>query len=236
MSRRRTTRHPEPPRAARTCEACHQNPAATGWGICRGCHDATDSRFRDLGGPWLVELGITLTGRSRIGPGTVGGRSAETGLPLSERASREMSSLRALLVSWCLLLRDEATAPLPADSIPAMAAHCRRWLPWLARHPAAGELVGDFRRQWCAVEAAVDLPRETRVTAGPCPQPDCGGEVQAIFPVDEWRPPACRCRACGSEWDSTQWGRLGERMGRVAMDQAAARRLLGAVFDIQAGT
>lgn len=235
MSRRRTTRHPSPLRAARPCEACHDEPAVAGWGICRGCRAATDARLRDLGGPWLVELGITLTGRSRIGPGTVGGRSAETRLPLSERASQEMASLRALLVSWCLLLRDEAGATIPADSIPAMATHCRCWLDWLAKHPAVGEMVDELRQQWRAVETAIDLPRETRAAVGPCPQPDCLGAVVAIFPVDEWRPPVCRCRECGAQWDTTQWRHLGQRMER-GIDEEAARRMLARVFDFEAMT
>ena len=84
MSRRRTTRTPRPTPAARVCETPRcDNPAADGWGICRGCYSATAGRLSDLGGPWLVELGITLTGRSQIGPESVGGRSAETALPLS---------------------------------------------------------------------------------------------------------------------------------------------------------
>ena len=235
MSRRRTSRHPEPAPGARVCETPRCDyPAADGWGICRGCYSATASRLTDLGGPWLVELSITLTGRSHVGPESVGGRSAEAALPLSVRASREMASLRALLVSWCLLLHDEAEAPIPADSIPAMAAHCRAWLDWLAKHPAVGEMVDEMRHQWCAVERAIDLPAEARIFAGLCPVTDCPGEVWAIIPIDEWQAPMCRCRECGSSWDTTQWDRLGRLMGR-AMNEAAARRLAAAVLDQRPG-
>ncbi len=231
MSRRRTTRTPRPTPAARVCETPRcDNPAADGWGICRGCYSATAGRLSDLGGPWLVELGITLTGRSQIGPESVGGRSAETALPLSVTASREMASLRALLVSWCLLLRDEAGAPIPADSIPAMAEHCRNWLDWLAKHPAVGEMVDEMRQQWRSVERAIDLPAESRVFAGPCPVEDCPGEVWAIFPIDEWKPPVCRCRDCGARWNTTQWDRLGRLMGRQ-MNEGSARRFAAVVLD-----
>jgi len=213
------------------CEAPRcEHPAVDGWAICLGCYKSTASRLSDLGGHWLVELGITLTGRSQIGPQSVGGRSAEHALPLSEAASREMDSLRALLVSWSLLLRDEAGAPMPADSIPAMAENALSWLGWLAKHPAAGEMVAEMRLQWRAVEQVIDLPQSSRVFAGLCPDDTCPGEVWAIFPIDEWKPPVCRCRVCGAQWDTTQWDRLGRLMGRK-MDSTAAARLAAAILD-----
>ena len=55
------------------------------------------------------------------------------------------------------------------------------------------------------------------------------------FPVDEWRPPTCRCRECGAQWDTTQWRHLGQRMER-GIDEEAARRMLARVFDFEAMT
>ena len=224
---------------SRECEAGCGRPVAKGWGICRGCHRRTAMHLSDLAEDLTAELELTLTGQSRIGPDRVGGRSSTVRLPFDERASSVLTDVHAKLVGWCLLLRDEAGAGLPADSIHSMALHLLGWLDWLAKHQAVSEFVGEVAEVVGDIERAVDLPPVTsRVFVGACPEsPDkapCPGELWARFPRDEANRPTITCTCCDAAYEPQQWARLGERVIRVKRDARAAERLLHALFGIGA--
>ena len=224
----------------RECENGCGRPAAKGWGICRGCHRRTAMHLSDLAEDLTAELELTLTGQSRMGPDRVGRRSSVTALPFDVRASAVLTDVHAKLVGWCLLLRDEAGAGLPADSIHAMSLHLLGWLDWLAKHPAVDEFVAEVDESVGAIERAIDLPPVTsRVFVGPCPDATeghepCPGELWARFPRDEANRPTISCTCCDAEYTADQWARLGERVLHVKRDEAARIRLVHAIFGIGA--
>ena len=202
----------------RTCTRCLDRPAADGLGWCRGCRHRIDRDLGDL--PALaVDLADTM---ARVSGARTGDhrRSADTPLPYAERAAEALHGMRAYLVAWCRLLYEEVAAPLPADTITAMAVHLMRWLAELDRHPASGEFAGELREVYASAAVAIDLPRDrTRVFVGPCPTTcedgrPCPGEVWAHFPVGEEVRPECRCRVCESTWPPESWASLGRRLGK----------------------
>ena len=206
-----------------TCSRCHDRPAATGIEWCRGCRRRIDQDLGDL--PALADdLADTM---ARLTAAKTGQRpGGEKPLPYSERAAEALHALRGFLVSWCRLLADEQGANLPADTIGAMTGYLQRWLPWLAKHPAAGELADELRDVYATATVAVDLPNHRRVFVGPCPtrteQGQCPGELWAFFPLDEGKRPTCKCQAprglndlvCGLEWLPESWASLGRTIGR----------------------
>lgn len=162
-------------------------------------------------------------------------------LPYDERASAVLVDVRARLVGWCLLLRDEASAPLPADRIAAMCVHLIRWLDVLAKHDAVGEFVDEVGNCVSAIEHAIDLPPiRARLHVGRCPgvvdaptedaTPEpCPGDMWARFPQDETVPPLIACDHCAEAAEPEHWQRLGDRMGRRDRDEQAMQRLRRAI-------
>ena len=133
----------------------------------------------DIAGDLTAEMETTLTGQGRTGPDRVGSRSSVIPLPFDPQASAVVTDVHAKLVGWCLLLRDEAGADLPADTVQAMASHALGWLDWLAKHPAVEELVAEVAEM---VRMAVPAP------AGVSPR------------SSSWRTATTsRPRACGGE-------------------------------------
>lgn len=240
MSKRRPPRMADPTpdhRPTRTCEACHDRPAARGWGICRGCHRRTAMHLSDLAEDLTAELEVTLTGQGRTGPARHGSRTTTTPLPFDVRASAVMVDIHARMASWCLLVRDEASARLPEDTIHDMAGHLLGWLDWLAKHEAVGEFVTEVASLVRQAYRAIDLPpTRSQVFVGPCPEVDeepCPGELWANFPRDESQRPGISCTCCGMAWEPEQWSRLGERVDS-RMNRDSAGRLLNAIVGIGA--
>ena len=211
---------------------CCERPRETGRTVCRDCTRTTKRKLTDLGGYLAAELEVTLmrTDRTITNPhGRTIGR--EQPLPFSERASRVVEDVHATLVSWCMLIADEAGATLPADQTPALTQHVVAWLPWLVKHDAGDELVHDVARLHRAAVDAVDLPPEaSRVFVGQCLGVDCPGELWAHFPRATDERPVIRCPECGDSYDPDSWRRLGERIQGRQMNQDAARRLAEAII------
>lgn len=211
---------------------CCERPRETGRTVCRDCQRTTKRKLHDLGGYLHAELEVTLmrADRTTTSPHgkTVG---KEQPLPFSERASRVVEAIHATLASWCMLIADEAGAPLPADATPALVEHLTAWMGWLVKHDAGDELVHDVARLHRDALEAVDLPPEaSRVFVGQCVGLDCPGELWAHFPRATDERPAIRCGACGEAYDPDSWRRLGERIQGRQMNQDAARRLAEAII------
>jgi hypothetical protein len=217
----------------RTCAACDE-PVREGMMICRGCTRRTRRNLADQEAN-RQELLTTLARDTHMTAPNNGGRSAERPLPIDPRAGDLLAEQRALLVAWCRLLHDEHHAPLPADTIAAMACHIENWLDRLALHPAAGELVTELRDLEHRILKVIDYPDErARIPVGPCiveldDGSPCPGEVEARFPQDKTKPPLMRCRYCNTEWDTIQWPRVGQKILR-RMNRAAIHPLAGQDF------
>ena len=211
---------------------CCERPRETGRTICRDCTRTTKRKLTDLGGYLHAELEVTLMRADRTITNPHGRTiGKEQPLPFSERASRVVEDAHATLVSWCMLIADEAGATLPADQTPALVQHVVAWLPWLVKHDAGDDLVHDVARLHRSALDAVDLPPEaSRVFVGQCLGVDCPGELWAHFPRATDERPVIRCGACGEAYDPDSWRRLGEHIHGRKMNQEAAQRLAEAII------
>jgi hypothetical protein len=217
----------------RTCTACPE-PVHDQFIICKGCTRRTRAKLADQEAN-RQELLVALARDTRMTAPNDGGRSAEVPLPIDPRAGDLLHDQRAVLVGWCRLLADDLGAPLPADTVPAMASHIEAWLDRLALHDAAGELVTELRDLEQRILRVIDYPDErARIPVGPCiveldDGSPCPGEVEARFPQDKTKPPLMRCRYCNTEWDTIQWPRVGQKILR-RMNRAAIHPLAGQNF------
>lgn len=201
----------------RTCAACPE-PVQDQFQICKGCVRRTRNKLADQEN-LRQELLTALARDTRMTAPNDGGRSAEHPLPYDPRAGDLLAHQRAVLTAWCRLLADDLGAPLPADTVAAMACHIEAWLDRIALHEAAGDLVAEIRDLEHRVMRLLDYPDWRKFTVGRCIETDaageaCPGEVQALLPTDESKRPVMRCRACGTEWHTEQWLRVGQLITR----------------------
>lgn len=145
--------------------------AIDGLHVCRGCRARMLRQLQQLGplDRVLAELAATTAA------GQAGSRSAETRLPMNDRAAEHRRTIRTVLGSWCELVAEErgmeppvlSAAPRTADiryewtsrgvqavsgalsAVDHLAMWLQRHLDWLCAHPAvddwASEL-GDLHR------------------------------------------------------------------------------------------
>lgn len=213
------------------CAAC-ENPVHDHFVICSRCQSQTLYSLGDQEAH-RAELETVLAKQTRYQPQSDGGRSADPALGWSQIGDQWLDDVdldqhpvtygkaaadclhaqRGLLVAWCRLLADDMQAPLPADTVSAMALHLIRWLPVLAKHEAGGELVAEIRALVARIYRVIDAPSErSRIHVGPCPNDDCPGQVMAVFPADPERESSMFCQACGSAWRPEQWHNVGPKI------------------------
>jgi hypothetical protein len=104
-------------------------------------------------------------------PGTL----RPTPSPYHGGASRAAHELKAALVTWALIIRNDTGAELPGDTLAAVAAWLRPRVGWLRYHEAGGEAVDGICDAVAAARRCVDRPAE-KLYAGPC---DCGVDLYA---------------------------------------------------------
>lgn len=167
--------------------------------ICPACADTLAQALGDV--PWLDEqLDISATRAKGIDYRTLGNsgkgakKPSERPLPGNRAASEAQSHLRAILVSWSLLLADEHDGRdnLPADNLPAIS----RWLMWridyLARHDVGQEAHDEITAAVNRCRRVIDR-RPDRWYAGPCNE--CDADVYANTKNGD-----CACE-CGAVYD-----------------------------------
>ena len=124
------------------CPGCMPRMAGSDSLTCDRDWTMTVGGLREL--PELYADLLTPTRASGPGPKVDVSREPRLGLQDEPRQARE--AIRAGLVAWCRILEDDYRLSLPADTIPAMAAHVRRHTPNLLRnHEHADQLCHDVR-------------------------------------------------------------------------------------------
>lgn len=136
-------------------------------------------------------------------------------LPPARAAADALQAQRALLITWCKKLHDDAGGEWPErPRIGYMADHLRANLRHLHGHPDAPQLVRSLKALAAQVTKAIDIPSApARIRVGPCPEDGCSGTIEGTFPHDQ--PPMMGCTGCDMEWNTTQWTRLGARIDAV---------------------
>lgn len=172
---------------------------STGDGM-RLCYDHYDETATALltAGDWAAVVDETLTRQDAQGQSSKVSGSREKPLPFHAGASETLTHLKAVLISWTLLVHEEKPAPLDCkDEIESLGAYLHSHMDWLRKHPAANDLHAEATDAIRRCERAVDRA-EQRVFAGMCPT--CAEPVYA-------KPGAVmvRCKVCLEEWDATEW-------------------------------
>ena len=172
------------------CVATHDDPTETapGLAVCRWHRDRADIDLRDL--PDIRTALLLPTQRRNTGP------SEETPQPISDARRQARSAIRAVLVSWVLVLVEADRARIPEGLGDTQDAWCsdtvRRHLDWLLRGEHADQLCHDLEQAgtWRGI-AEPDPPRLTVAC-------ECGDRVR----VDPDQ--IMRCRTCGA-WGVLSW-------------------------------
>lgn len=144
--------------------------------------------------------------------------SAEVPLPVPDGIAELRSQIRHDLAWWVAhhamegSRRSSAPGPDPAELAAWLAVH----RDWAAAQDWAGNYVAVLTELRALARRLIDLPRAPRVPVASCPEHGCDGVLwSAIREEHDPRPSMVQCNTCGAEWDSTQWMRLGMRIGRA---------------------
>lgn len=144
---------------------------------------------------------------------------------MSPAAAEVRSAIRTVLASWAGLVAEERHLEPPARDIPALARFLCQHVKWLARHPAAGELVDEIRELTRNARSIAYPNSVRRVTLGCCP--DCEGELVALIrPRDDFLPSEIVCTTSPSHtWPVTCWTTLARQI-RGSQAQGSKEKVL----------
>lgn len=144
--------------------------------------------------------------------------SAEVPLPVPDSLAELRSQIRHDLAFWAACHARDGGTRMPATGEPAqLAAWLAIYRDWAAAQNWAGVYVNVLQELRASARRLIDLPRAPRVPVAPCPEHGCDGTLwSAIREEYDPRPSKVECNTCDAEWDSTQWMRLGIRLGRAS--------------------
>lgn len=145
-----------------------------------------------------------------------GGTKTDAPEPAPDPVAELRSQIRHDLAYWVTEHIEHGNPIAPErDAHPAiLTAWLAIRLDWAAAQPWAGTYANVLGELLARGRRLIDLPTTPRMSAGICPEHGCGGTLwSTIHPP---RLPVIRCEDCGTEWDSTQWIPLRERLGRAS--------------------
>jgi hypothetical protein len=146
--------------------------------------------------------------------------SAEAPLPVPDGIAELRSQIRHDLAYWvgCHARTARSAQAPPSGSEPAqLAAWLATYTDWAAAQDWAGLYVNVLSELRAKARRLIDLPRTPQIPVGQCPEHGCDGVLwSAIREEHDARPSLVQCNADEEhQWDSTQWMRLGVRLGRA---------------------
>ncbi|MBK9156652.1 MAG: hypothetical protein IPM11_00710 [Micropruina sp.] len=193
-----------------TCPICgaEQRDHLVCW-LCVGRHRRALSQISDLWGHLIEAVRRDTNLNVRVGVKSVG---SEKPLFFAEQAARLRDEAQSALVGWVRITCEDQGIDPPADTIPAICGFLQAQAGWWRKHEAVTECVAEVASIAHRIEAIIN-PGEGRVPVGRCIHVEgdvsCPGEMQAHLPRDERAPAFIRCDTCTTEWDTTQWARIG---------------------------
>jgi hypothetical protein len=215
------------------CRGCL--PRRVAWDaaqVCRSCAESARAWLREL--PDIHDDLLTPPKRR---PGQRVSGSSEPPQALSDVARRAREAIRAVLVSWCMVLREDRDVSFPRDDIPAIADHIDKHLSWLLESEHADQLLHDLHGIVTEGRCQAYPFRPDRLYIGDCPieieHPDgtlaaCGTALRAR--ADER---LVTCLGCGTfaavEWWQTQLGAFGNDLATGAVASAYLSGIHGRV-------
>lgn len=208
MSKRRPAMKSESV-SAKTCPRCSHRDDQ-GW-LCHDCTNflrttllAIRSDWPDLMDAYTRSKGIPLDSEGH-------GTALHSPLPFDERAAEVSRYIRAVLVSWVMVIVEDFGSTCPPDRIGAMIDHLVAWLPTIRKQVWALEMCdqADDLRAWLL--GALQQGEGRLVTLQRASCPECGGPLTARVGLDWSRNPMIRCRGredCNREWGADAWDEL----------------------------
>lgn len=180
--------------------------------LCAACRDCLEHDLRNL--PALYSDCDRKTDPDVVRVIRKTPRKSAATDSISPAAAEIRSTIRTVLASWAGLVAEERGLEPPARDIPALAQFLCRHAAWLARHPAAGDMVDEVR-ELTRTAHTIAYPNKTRqVHIGSCPDGDCDGELVAyIRPHGDVLPSEIICtNSPGHSWPVTWWAKLARQI------------------------
>lgn len=177
------------------CPGCLPAIATTGLQVCAWHERRVRDGLRDLPGLW-ADLGDPRTStRPRSGSS---GEPPGSPMLISDNRRAARSAIRALLVSWCLVLADDYALTTPPDTIRGMAHHVAVQAGRLLASEHADQLTHDVET---ATREAWRLARPGARGGVTVACPSCGHRVRLRPDADQ----DVRCPECGEHGDIRWW-------------------------------
>ena len=141
--------------------------------------------------------------------------SGSPGIRLNEEVMATRADMRLVLASWSDLVAETRAVPPPDRTVPAMARFLAGQLPWLAEHPAAGDVADEVAVLTRSASTAGRPSPWHRIRLGDCVVPECPGRLVALVrDRDGAVPSAITCdTSAGHTWPPQLWHTLGGRAG-----------------------
>lgn len=158
-----------------TCRLCGR-PSGDDAYTCTTCADTATTALRRVTDGLADELDDRIA-KQATRPNGPRARNADTPLPIDLRASDARTHLRTTLVGWVRAIHDDGTTtPLPADTLPAMAAWLIPVIGWLRHRDYGSDAIEEITAAVQHAVRAVDvhIPLDY---SGQCPH--CGRPVYA---------------------------------------------------------
>lgn len=218
--------------STRTCPTCETRPLPETHTVCRDCVHTLRNQLHDLR-TLMRALDDALAGQLKFGQ-KVGGKSANTPLPVNLRAAEAAYIARTTILTWTDHIahaRGEATP----DTWPTIERFLDIRAGWLATQTDGPTAIDEIQHALHTARRAVDRPAD-RHYAGPCTNTtldtdglttDCDGELYAAT-----NRTTVTCPRCHTEYEVAtrrEW-LLNEAWDAIATGPDITRALAGEAF------
>lgn len=209
------------------CPIAHRDdqpkPTATGLNVCRWHATRTERALQALPSLYsALEQRLVSTGANNLS-GLPSG-STDPGLNLNHRVVQCRTDLKANLTAWTRQAITDRALHTPPDTVPAMCAFITTQINWYLAQPWTKQFVNDTLADWSLATALNDPNPVRMIEVGPCPEPDCDGQLTArIRPADSLLPHDVTCDQTPLDddgeplhaWTADKWLTLGRKITRM---------------------
>jgi len=209
------------------CPLTHRNDeereALASLNVCRWHASRTERALEQIPALYsALERRLVSSGASNLS-GLPSG-STDPGINLNHRVVQCRTDMRNNLTTWARVAVEERNMTTPPDSMPAIAAFVLAQMDWYLSRSWAKQFVNDTVDDWMLARALNDPNPVRMIEVGPCPEPDCDGQLTArIRPADSLLPHSVECDQSPRDddgeplhyWSADKWLTLGRKITRM---------------------
>jgi len=198
-------------------------PNAASLTVCRWHATRTERAITEIPALYTaLERRLVSTG-SQAMTGLPSG-STDPGLNLNHRVAQARTDMRNNLTAWAKTAIEERHMTPPPDTMPALAAFITAQIDWYLAQPWTRQFVNDTLDDWTIARTLNDPNPVRMIEVGPCPEPDCDGQLTArIRPADSLLPHDVSCDQSPRDddgellhsWTADKWLTLGRKITRM---------------------